>query len=102
MSEWNHAIAVAWTVNVLVVLTTLAALVASYRLLLGPTSTDRIVALDVFLAAAMALCVAASLSTGRTVFLDVAVGLALVGFVGTLGWARLIDRSAATTTGEDQ
>ena len=54
----------------------------------------RVVALDIFLAAAVALCVAASLGTGRTVFLDVAIGLALVGFVGTVGWARLIERSA--------
>jgi multicomponent Na+:H+ antiporter subunit F len=26
------------------------------------------------------------------VFLDVAIGLALVGFVATVGWARLIDK----------
>ena len=31
----------------------------------------------------------------RTVFLDVAIGLALVGFVATLAWARLIQRQAA-------
>lgn len=51
-------------------------------------------ALDIFLCAAIALCIAASLSSGRTVFLDVAVGLALVGFVATLGWARVVDRSS--------
>jgi multicomponent Na+:H+ antiporter subunit F len=46
------------------------------------------------------LCVAASLGTGRTVFLDVAIGLALVGFVGTVGWARLIERSTPYGTQE--
>ncbi len=77
----------------LVVAAILAALVATVRILRGPTHADRIVALDIFLAAAIALAVAASLGTGRTVFLDVAIGLALVGFVATIGWARLLERS---------
>ena len=72
----------------------LALALATVRLLRGPSSADRIVALDIFLAASVALCIAASLATQRTVFLDVAIGLALVGFVGTVGWARLVDRSA--------
>ena len=70
-----------------------ATVVASIGIVRGPTHADRVVALDIFLAAAVALCIAASLATARTVFLDVAVGLALVGFVATLGWARLIERS---------
>jgi len=28
------------------------------------------------------------------VFLDVAIGLALVGFVATVGWARVVDKGA--------
>ena len=70
-----------------------AAMLASIRIIAGPTDADRVVALDIFLAAAIALAVAASLGTGRTVFLDVAIGLALVGFVATIGWARLVERS---------
>lgn len=65
---------------------------ATLRIVRGPTHADRIVALDIFMASAIALCVAASLYTQRTVFLDVAIGLALVGFVATVGWARLIDK----------
>jgi multicomponent Na+:H+ antiporter subunit F len=64
---------------------------ATWRMVRGPRHADRVVALDIFLAAAVALCVAASLATARTVFLDVAIGLALVGFVATVGWARLVD-----------
>jgi len=79
---------------VLIAAAVLAALLASVRLLAGPTHADRIVALDIFLAAAIALAVAASLNTGRTVFLDVAIGLALVGFVATIGWARLLQRAS--------
>jgi multicomponent Na+:H+ antiporter subunit F len=82
------------------VLAVLATLIASVRIVRGPRHADRVVALDIFLAAAVALCVAASLDTGRTVFLDVAIGLAMVGFVGTVGWARLIERSVPYGTEE--
>lgn len=80
---------------VLIIGALLAALLATVRIVAGPTNADRVVALDIFLAAGIALAIAASLASGRTVFLDVAIGLALVGFVGTIGWARLVERSAA-------
>lgn len=78
--------------GVLVLGALLATALATVRIVQGPQHADRIVALDIFLAAAVALCVAASLFTARTVFLDVAIGLALVGFVATVGWARLVDK----------
>lgn len=78
---------------ILVVGAVLAAALASFRIIAGPTHADRVVALDIFLAAAIALAIAASLATGRTVFLDVAIGLGLVGFVATIGWARLVQRA---------
>ncbi|TNF60049.1 MAG: pH regulation protein F [Burkholderiales bacterium] len=83
--------------SVVIALGAFAAVVfALYRMVRGPRHADRIVALDIFLAAAVALCISASLATGRTVFLDVAIGLALVGFVATVGWARLVDKGGRT------
>jgi multicomponent Na+:H+ antiporter subunit F len=85
-----------WSTTALTISAVAATLLATVRIVRGPRNADRVVALDIFLAAAVALCVAASLGTGRTVFLDVAIGLALVGFVATIGWARLIERSLST------
>jgi multicomponent Na+:H+ antiporter subunit F len=82
---------VTFVVVLLVVGALLAAALATVRLLSGPTQADRIVALDVLFSASIALAVAAALASGRTVFLDVAIGLGLVGFVATIAWARLID-----------
>ena len=84
---------IVWATTALVIASLLALALASVRLVRGPTDADRIVALDIFLAAGVALAVAASLLTGRTVFLGVAIGLALVGFVGTSGWARLVEQA---------
>lgn len=80
------------SIGVLVLASLVAIGLATWRIVRGPRHADRVVALDIFLAAAVALCVAASLATARTVFLDVAIGLALVGFVATVGWARLVDK----------
>lgn len=74
-----------------ILLAGLAALLGFYRLLKGPRQADRVVALDVLFAVAVLLTVAAALVTGRTAFLDIGLGLALTGFVGTLAWARLIE-----------
>lgn len=101
MSGLDAATVASWATAALTMLAVLATLIATVRIVRGPSHADRVVALDIFLAAAVALCIAASLGTGRTVFLDVAIGLALVGFVGTLGWARLIERSSPVPTQED-
>lgn len=70
------------------------------RFLRGPSDADRVIALDILFAAAIGLCVAAALASGRVLFLDVAIGLALVGFVATVAWARMIERHA--DDGEEQ
>lgn len=71
----------------------LALFMALARMLRGPTQADRVVALDVVFSANLAMATAASLASGRVLFLDVAIGLAVVGFVATIVWARLIDAS---------
>jgi len=67
-----------------------AASMGLYRLVMGPSATDRVIGLDVLFAVAVALCLIAAWVSARTVYLDVAIGLALAGFVATLAWARLI------------
>lgn len=85
-------------ITLLIVGALLASVLACVRIVAGPTSADRVVALDILLAASIALAIAASLATARTVFLDVAIGLALVGFVATIGWARLVERAPRDET----
>jgi multicomponent Na+:H+ antiporter subunit F len=80
---------VAW----LVTCALLAVALALVRIVRGPTDADRVVALDILLAATVLLCVAAALATRSTAFLDVGIGSALVGFVATASWARLIRRT---------
>ncbi len=70
------------------------ALIGVHRLLVGPTHTDRLVGMDLLFAMAVLFCLLAAWASGRTLYLDVAIGLALAGFVATLAWARLIQNDA--------
>jgi len=81
-------------VGLFVMLLVVAAFVGLYRLLTGPTRADRVIALDLLFAIAVVLCICAALLSGSEAFLDVAIGLALAGFVATIAWARLVDRLA--------
>ncbi|MGE0462212.1 MAG: monovalent cation/H+ antiporter complex subunit F [Vicinamibacterales bacterium] len=81
-------------VTVLVVAALAALVLATVRLLRGPTLADRVVALDLALASSIALAGAAALVSGQPRLLDVAMGVAAVSFVGTIAWARIIERLA--------
>ena len=68
------------------------AVVLLYRVFRGPTAADRIAALDAMdltVALAMALY---SLYTGRGIYLDIALVLALLGFIGTVFVGRYMER----------
>lgn len=85
-----------------ILLCAVAIAMALWRVVTGPTHADRIVALDILLAGAIGLCLLAALAVGRTVYVDVAIGLAVVGFVATVGWARVVESSRATSNQEER
>jgi multicomponent Na+:H+ antiporter subunit F len=61
------------------------------RLLRGPGLADRIVALDLMTTIGVAICGLYAVTTDRPVFLDVAVIMALIAFVGTVAFARYLE-----------
>lgn len=64
---------------------------AFVRLLRGPSLPDRVVALDLISTAGVAVAGVYAIGTGRTVFLDVAVVIALIAFLGTVAFAHYIE-----------
>lgn len=62
------------------------------RLALGPTISDRIVALNTMSAQATLAVLLFSAFAGRTVYLDVALWLASFSYLGTIIWSRYLER----------
>ena len=72
----------------------LSIFLALVRLIKGPDAADRIVALDLVSVLIVAFLAAYSIFSGETSFLDVAIGYALIAFLGTVALARFLLRSA--------
>jgi multicomponent Na+:H+ antiporter subunit F len=66
--------------------------VALFRLVKGPTLPDRIVALDLAGVVVVGLIVVLAAWTGVRATLDAAIVIALIGFLGTVGYATYVER----------
>ncbi len=66
----------------------LAIFLAFIRFLIGPTLSDRVVAFDTMGIIAVSLLVLLSITIKDSIYLDVAFVFALIGFVGTIIFAR--------------
>ncbi|MBS4033023.1 MAG: hypothetical protein KGZ85_01045 [Ignavibacterium sp.] len=75
-----------------VVIIGLSILFIFIRLVIGPTIEDRIVALDLLAANAIAFIAVYAIQSGTTAFLDVGVILALLAFLGTVAFAFYLER----------
>ena len=67
-------------------------LLAFVRLARGPSLPDRVIALDLISILAAAIAATYAIATAQPVFLDVAIVLALISFVGTVAFARFVER----------
>jgi len=65
---------------------------ALVRLVRGPRLLDRVVALDFMVVVGIGFIAAHAMATGKTAFLDVALVLALLGFLGTVAFATYVER----------
>jgi multicomponent Na+:H+ antiporter subunit F len=62
------------------------------RIVRGPTLPDRVVALDVAMYCAIGVIVTYAIRTEQQVLLDVAIVLALIGFLGTIAFAWYLEK----------
>ena len=65
---------------------------AMVRLVIGPTSGDRILALDTMVINALGLVVVLGIHQGVKVYFEVALLIAMLGFVSTVALARFLLR----------
>lgn len=63
-----------------------------FRMIVGPGYADRFIALDMLTAIAVATAGLTAVATTRREFLDIAFGVALIGFLATCALAALLER----------
>ena len=63
-----------------------------FRLVRGPSLTDRVVALDLIAVITVGFVAVYAIDTGQRIFLDVAIVVALITFLGTVAFAQDVER----------
>jgi multicomponent Na+:H+ antiporter subunit F len=71
----------------------IAAALSFIRVIKGPTLPDRVIAVDLVGVLMVCLLVVTAGATAQQAFLDVGIVVALISFVGTVAYARYIERS---------
>jgi len=78
------------TSSVALVTLSAALLLATWRVIRGPTLPARVLALDTLVAVSIGFIAAVGIRTGFALYLDIAIALGLVGFLATVAFARFI------------
>ena len=71
-----------------------AALLNVYRLILGPDAPDRVLALDTLYINAIALIILLGITLNTRMYLEAALLIAVMGFVGTVAMAKYLKRGS--------
>jgi multicomponent Na+:H+ antiporter subunit F len=79
-------------VQAAVVMISIAVFLVLIRVIWGPSLPDRVVAVDLLGITAVCLMIVAAARAKEAAFLDAAVVIALLGFLGTIAYARYIER----------
>lgn len=79
-------------VTLALAMATVALFLAFFRLVRGPSLPDRVVALDLIGTLAVGIIAAYDIATDQPVLLDAATVVALVAFLGTVAFARYVER----------
>lgn len=82
--------ALEWSTLIALILLGLALLVSLVRIIIGPSLSDRVLALDLMTVVAMGFVGALAIRTGQMLYLDIAIALALLGFLATVALSRYV------------
>ncbi|MGL1834250.1 monovalent cation/H+ antiporter complex subunit F [Rhodocyclaceae bacterium SMB388] len=82
-----------WVVPLVALMLVVSAIIILVRLVRGPTGPDRVVAIDALTLLGVAAVALGATISGQIVFLDVAVVLSLVAFLGTVAFAPLFRKT---------
>ena len=77
-----------------------ALICAGIRIIRGPSSADRVVALDLLGVLGVAAVGLAVLISGSPAFIDIALGVALVGFLTAVAFAAFIENGSISEEDE--
>ena len=86
------SVVLGWSIVTAQLLLGVAMACATYRILRGPRAQDRVVGFDSLYVNAMLLLLVFGIQSGTTLYFEVALIVALLGFVSTVAFAKFLLR----------
>ncbi|MFP4366193.1 MAG: monovalent cation/H+ antiporter complex subunit F [Bacteroidales bacterium] len=84
---------VEYALYIAIIILSLCSVLAIIRFIKGPSLPDRVTAFDLFAALVISIIAIYSVITGSTAFMDVALLLSLIAFLGAMSFAYFLFRS---------
>ena len=81
-----------WALVIAFVMVAVAQVMAMIRLWIGPSTGDRILALDTMFINAIGLIILLGINQGTQIYFEAALIIAMLGFVSTVAYARFVLR----------
>lgn len=79
-----------WSITIAMIFLIISFFLTTYRVILGPTLPDRIVALDMLVGVVIGFIAVIGVKTEYYLYVDIAIALGLVGFLATVAFARFV------------
>lgn len=73
------------------ILLLIGAVMCLYRIMVGPTPPDRMVAIDIMGILVVGMCALYAVLTGKGFYLYISISWAILAFVGTLALAKFLE-----------
>jgi multisubunit Na+/H+ antiporter MnhF subunit len=89
-----------WVTTVAVMVLALCIVMAAYRVVAGPSQPDRVIALDVIAANTVGLILVLAIKSGSRAYIDAALVIALLSFLGTVSLAKYLAGGAVIGRGD--
>lgn len=90
--NWNDPRMIEVALALSAAMVSIAVVMSFLRLVWGPSLPDRVVALDLIAIEVVAAVAIYEIATEQPVLLDAAIVLAMVAFLGTVAFARYVER----------
>lgn len=82
----------AWALTVAQIMLGLSMICATYRVAAGPRAQDRVLGLDTLYVSGMLMLLVFGIQSGRTLYFEAALIIALLGFTSTVALAKFLMR----------
>jgi multicomponent Na+:H+ antiporter subunit F len=81
-------------INLSLIMMAVSLFIVLIRMIIGPSLEDRIIGMDLMVTIGIGIIAVYSIVSSQNIFLDIAVVMALIGFLGTSAFAYYMERKS--------